>query len=52
MKSNEKLAVMVFIHGGGYAIGSGNENLHGPDFLIEQNVILVTVNYRLGVFTV
>lgn len=47
-KSHEKLAVMVFIHGGGYSFGSGNDNWFGPDFLIEQNVILVTLNYRLG----
>lgn len=47
--TNEKLPVMVFVHGGGYVLGSGNDNLYGPDFLIEQSVILVTVNYRLGV---
>lgn len=31
-------------------MGSGNENLFGPDFLIDQNVIVVTSNYRLGAF--
>lgn len=41
---------MVYIHGGGYFEGSGNDDLHGPDFLIEEDVILVTLNYRLGVF--
>lgn len=41
------LAVMVFIHGGGYKSGSGNFNQYGPDFLIKQDVILVTINYRL-----
>lgn len=34
-----KLAVMFYIHGGGYVFGSGNA--YGPDFLLEQNVILV-----------
>lgn len=29
--------------------GSGNDGLHGPDFLIEKRTILVTSNYRLGV---
>lgn len=30
--------------------GTGNDDVYGPDFLIEQNVILVTINYRVGVF--
>lgn len=29
---------------------SGNDDWYGPDFLIEQHVILVTLNYRLGLF--
>lgn len=50
VKSTEKLAVMFFIHGGGFHEGSGDDLIHGPDFLINDNVILVTFNYRLGVF--
>lgn len=38
-QSSTKLAVMFYIHGGGYVVGSGNS--YGPDFLLEQNVILV-----------
>lgn len=45
---DDKLAVMVFIHGGSYAEYSGNDQYFGPDFLIEKQVILVTLNYRLG----
>ncbi|XP_023954603.2 esterase FE4-like [Bicyclus anynana] len=42
------LAVMVYIHGGGYSFGSGNDDYYGPDFLMNsKNVILVTINYRL-----
>lgn len=40
----------MYLHGGVYLIGSGNSDWYGPDFLIEQNVILVTINYRLGIF--
>lgn len=47
--ANDKLAVMFFIHGGGFAEGSGNDVVSGPDFLVEKDVILVTVNYRLGI---
>ena len=39
---------MVWFHGGGYTFGSGNSFLYGPDFLVAENVILVTLNYRLG----
>ncbi|XP_045768325.1 juvenile hormone esterase-like isoform X3 [Maniola jurtina] len=42
------LPVMFFIHGGLYITGSGNDDLYGPDFLIDQNdVVVVTINYRL-----
>lgn len=43
-----KLPVMVFVHGGGFY--SGSSTGYGPDFLVEHDVILVTVNYRLGIF--
>lgn len=50
MKPDEELATMFWIHGGGFVEWSGNDQLFGPDFLIEQRVIVVTSNYRLGVF--
>ncbi|XP_063223130.1 carboxylic ester hydrolase-like isoform X2 [Bacillus rossius redtenbacheri] len=40
--------VMVWIHGGKFSMGSGNTNLFGPDFLVAEEVVLVTINYRLG----
>ncbi|XP_075984129.1 juvenile hormone esterase-like [Anticarsia gemmatalis] len=49
IKPPSPLAVMVFIHGGGYKSGSGNSDSYGPDFLVSQGVILVTLNYRLEV---
>ncbi|KAJ6641686.1 Thimet oligopeptidase [Pseudolycoriella hygida] len=47
--SNKKRAVMFYIHGGGFTEGSGNDDLYGPDFLINEDVVVVTHNYRLGV---
>ncbi|HWE83509.1 MAG TPA: carboxylesterase family protein [Terracidiphilus sp.] len=47
---NAKLPVMYWIHGGGYSGGSGDEPRHNGDFLPLKGVILVTINYRLGVF--
>lgn len=49
IKSNEKLPVLFWIHGGAFFGGNANDGLYGPDFLIEKRVILVTSNYRLGV---
>jgi carboxylesterase type B len=39
---------MVFIHGGGFYLGSGNSDIYGPDHLVSEDVVLVTINYRLG----
>ncbi|KFB51088.1 AGAP006728-PA-like protein [Anopheles sinensis] len=39
---------MVFIHGGSFKCGSGNSDCYSPEYLLEQNVIVVTMNYRLG----
>ncbi|CAB3246703.1 unnamed protein product [Arctia plantaginis] len=41
------LAVMVFIHGGGYKSDSGDVDHYRPDFLVSHGVVLVTINYRL-----
>ncbi|XP_015113240.1 esterase B1 [Diachasma alloeum] len=42
-------AVMVWIHGGAFVLGSGDDTLFGPDYLIDKDIVLVTINYRLGV---
>ncbi|CAH0394658.1 unnamed protein product [Bemisia tabaci] len=42
-----KLPVMVWIHGGGYQRGSSV--FYGPELLLDKDIVLVTVNYRLGV---
>jgi para-nitrobenzyl esterase len=50
VKNGAKLPVMFWIHGGGYAGGGSSEPRHNGDFLPTQGVVLVTINYRLGVF--
>ncbi len=45
-----KLAVMVYIHGGGYAIGSGSSAILDGSRLAARGVLVVTLNYRLGRF--
>jgi para-nitrobenzyl esterase len=43
------LPVMVFIHGGAFVEGSGSSPLYRGGYLVQTgNVILVTINYRLG----
>ncbi|XP_026318750.1 esterase B1-like [Hyposmocoma kahamanoa] len=49
IKPDKPLPVMFWIHGGGFYWGSGNDDFYGPDFLVRQEVILVTINYRLEV---
>ena len=48
--SHARLPVMFWIHGGGYAGGASSEPRHDGDFLPLKGVVLVTINYRLGVF--
>ncbi|KZL09463.1 Para-nitrobenzyl esterase [Pseudovibrio axinellae] len=60
IKNLSKLPVMVFFHGGGFTSGGANKTYHTKDgklidlyagkaFASDQNIVLVTVNYRLGV---
>lgn len=42
------LPVMFWIHGGALIRGSGGKSWYGPEFLMDKNVVLVTINYRLG----
>ncbi len=49
-KDKSKLPVMFWIHGGGYSGGASSEPRHNGDFLPLKGVVLVTINYRLGVF--
>jgi para-nitrobenzyl esterase len=49
-KPKSELPVMFWIHGGGDEAGSASEPRHNGDFLPTKGVVLVTINYRLGVF--
>ena len=45
---SEPLPVMFWIHGGGNTIGTANTS-NGARLAAEQNLVVVTINYRLGV---
>jgi para-nitrobenzyl esterase len=44
------LPVIFWIHGGGYAYGSGSQPIYNGVSLARQDVVVVTVNHRLNVF--
>ncbi len=48
--SADKLPVMVWIHGGGFAFGSSADPVNDGARLAAKKVVMVSVNYRLGVF--
>lgn len=48
-RSGERLPVIVWIHGGGYANGSASMPLYHGDRLARKGVLVVTIAYRLGV---
>ncbi|XP_044253151.1 uncharacterized protein LOC123004101 [Tribolium madens] len=48
-ENNSLFPVLFWIHGGAFLNGSGGTEMYGPDFLITQNVVVVTINYRLGI---
>lgn len=42
------LSVMTFIHGGGLTEGDSGFDTYGPQYFMDQNVIIASMNYRLG----
>ena len=48
--AGEKRPVMVWIYGGGYNTGSGSQPDYDGEALAKKGAVVVTINYRLGVF--
>ena len=46
-----KRPVMVWLHGGGFSLGSANESMYdGADLSAQNDVVVVSVNHRLNAF--
>lgn len=45
-----KLPVMVWIYGGGYNTGGTSEARQNGEYLAQKGVVVVSMNYRLGIF--
>lgn len=41
---------MVWIYGGGFLVGAPDLTYFGPDYFLEENIIVVHFSYRLGPF--
>jgi len=49
-KADEKLPVFLWIYGGGFQTGRGDDPATEGQKLAEQGIVAVTINYRLNVF--
>ncbi|XP_033229045.1 esterase E4-like [Belonocnema kinseyi] len=47
--TQDLLPVMVWIHGGAFNSGNSSSTGYGPDYLLDKDVIFVSLNYRLGI---
>lgn len=48
--SSSDIAVIVWIYGGSFTEGAAFDTLYGPHLLMNDCVIVVTLNYRVGMF--
>jgi para-nitrobenzyl esterase len=48
--ADERLPVLVYFYGGGYITGAGDEPRYDGEALAARGIVVVTMNYRLGLF--
>lgn len=49
-KPDAKLPVLVYFYGGGFVAGDGSESRYDGETLAKKGIVVVTLNYRLGIF--
>jgi len=45
-KASARFPVMIWFHGGGWLAGAGHSEYYGPKYLMDFDLVLVTINYR------
>src|SRR5207253_8299359 len=48
--AKDRLPVMVWIHGGGFTRGFAGTSSYNGEVLARKGAVIVTINYRLGIF--
>ncbi|MFT6896261.1 MAG: para-nitrobenzyl esterase [Paraglaciecola sp.] len=48
--TKQKLPVLLYFYGGGFIAGSADERRYDGASMAQQDIVVVTANYRLGVF--
>jgi para-nitrobenzyl esterase len=48
--AKDRLPVMVWIHGGGFTRGFAGTKSYDGEILARKGAVIVTINYRLGIF--
>lgn len=49
-RNSKNLPVLVYFYGGGFVAGDASEPRYNGESMAKEGVVVVTVNYRLGVF--
>lgn len=49
-RNTENLPVLVYFYGGGFVAGDGSEPRYNGEAMAQKGIVVVTVNYRLGLF--
>lgn len=48
--ADEKLPVLIYFYGGGFAAGDGSESRYDGENMAKKGIVTLTVNYRLGIW--
>lgn len=49
-RNTKDLPVLVYFYGGGFSAGDGSEPRYNGEAMSKKGIVVVTVNYRLGLF--
>lgn len=48
LQNGKLLPVLVWIPGGRFLIGTASSQLYSPDFMMDHDLVIVAINYRVG----